>query len=692
MHRKEWQFQYIDRACLNLYPCKQTKNMYNYHVKVFFAFELQQNGILVQKATHPQKRQGEIIVVKRWISMLLTCIMIVTLFTGCSTKQGDNTPQKNDKISISMFVWDRSMLKELTPWLEEKFPEISFTFVQSFNTMEYYKDLIARGDELPDIITCRRFSLNDAASLSEYLMDLSTTEVAGTFYTSYLNNNRETSGAIRWLPMCAEVDCTVANKDLFDKYGIPLPTNYAEFVAAIDAFESLGIKGYQTDWIYDYSCLETMQGCATPELMSLEGTQWRMDYESETEDNQVGLDDVVWPRVFEKFEQFLKDIRIQPGDEQTSFTPVVESFKNGKLAMMRNTASMADDLQADPGIQSVMLPYFGETSVDNWLLTYPMCQLAVSKTVEQDEAKRAAVMEVLLAIFSEEGQKHVAAGTSVLSYNKEVNITPTASMQYVQDCVESNHLYMGLACTEVFDISKDVAHKMITGEYNARRAYEAFNSQIIGYKNPDAAEVLFTQETAYSNDFTDHGSAAASSLMNTVRESMGDQIAVGYSAVASSSIYAGDYTLQQTKWVLTARNAVYRGEYTGAEILQFMDWLVNVKEDGSNPVRHRNLLPVTSGLEYTVTEYEPGKFRLESITVDGKPLDDNATYTMLLVGADVFLEHPTFCNCPMPEDLKDRREPYLINDYSSQKCMTEALAKTRQFLAPTEYVTILQGK
>jgi len=168
-------------------------------------------------------------------------------------------------------------------------------------------------------------------------------------------------------------------------------------------------------------------------------------------------------------------------------------------------------------------------------------------------------------------------------------------------------------------------------------------------------------------------------------------MAIGYSPTVSTSIYTGDYTLQQAKWVLTARNSIYQGEYTGEEVWRFMDWLVNVKEDGSNPIHHRNLMPVTSGLEYTVTEYERGKFRLEDITVDGKPLDDNANYTVLLVGADTFLEHETFCNCPMPEDLKERRQAYLVSDFSSQECMQEALEKTKQFLAPTEYVTILQG-
>lgn len=628
---------------------------------------------------------------KRIISLLLTMVIAFSLFTACSKDSNVNTAE-DERISISMYLWDRSMFKEFSPWLEQKFPNIDFTFIQSHNTIEYYKDILARGEDLPDIITCLRFSLNDAAPLADYLMDLSQTKVAGTFYSSYLEVNHEESGAIRWLPMCTEVDSIMANKDLFDRYDIPLPTNYEEFVAAIDTFETLGFKGFQTDWYYDYSCLETMQGCAIPELMSLEGTQWRMKYESETEDNQVGLDDVVWPQVFQKYEQFLKDVHFQPGDEKLKFSAVIQEYLKGKTAMIRNTAALADNITLESGPNSVILPYFGETSKDNWILTYPMCQLAVSDKVNEDEAKRQAVMEILLAIFSEEGQKAVAAGTSVLSYNKEVSISSSPSLDYVQDIIDSNHLYMRLASTEVFAISQDVGHKMMTGEYDANSAYEAFNEQITNYVNPDSEEVLFTQNTAYSNDFGVHGSAAASSLMNTLRAAYDDQIAVGYSPVASSSIYEGDYTLQQVYWILTARNSVYRGEYTGEEIRRIMEWLVDVKEDGSNPIQHRNLMPVTSGLEYTVTETERGKFALGDITVDGKPLDENVVYSVLLVGADTFLEHETFCNCPMHEDIKAKREAYLIDDFSSQECMKEALNKTRQFLAPTEYVTIIDGK
>ena len=625
--------------------------------------------------------------------LLLALVLAAALLTGCADMRDHaGQDEKDGRIAISMYMWDRSMFKEFTPWLEQKFPEIEFTFVQSYNSMEYYKDLLGRGEPIPDIITCRRFSLNDAAPLAEHLMDLSKSEVAGTFYSSYLESNRESCGAIRWLPMCAEVDCIMANKTLFDQYGIPLPTNYAEFVSAIDAFEALGIKGFQTDWSYDYTCLETMQGCAIAELMSLEGTRWRMAYESETADCQVGLDDQVWPKVFAKYEQFLRDVRFMPGDEELNFTPVTQPYLNGQTAMIRATATMAEELTAEYGMQSVILPYFGETAQDNWVLTYPMCQLAVSKRVEEDEAKKNAVMEILLAIFSEEGQRAVAAGTSVLSYNREVSITPAPSLAHVLDCIDSNHLYMRLASTEMFAVSQSVAHRMMRGEYGPEGAHDDFSAQLTHYVNPEAEEVLFTQRKAYSNDFGVHGSAAGSSLMNTLRRANDDQIAISYASVVSSPIFAGDYTMQQIKWIMTYKNDAYRGTYTGAEIRRIMDWLVNVKEDGSNPVRHRNQLPITSGMEYTVTETERGKFVLGEITVDGKPLDDEVVYTVLLVGADTYLEHPDFCNCPMPADLKAKREDQYVDHYSNYDCIREALAKTRQLLEPTQYVTIFQGQ
>ena len=68
---------------------------------------------------------------KKTICLLLAVLMLAALLAGCAGKQ-----EKEEKITISMYLWDKSMFKELSPWLEEQFPDIEFNFIQSFNTME----------------------------------------------------------------------------------------------------------------------------------------------------------------------------------------------------------------------------------------------------------------------------------------------------------------------------------------------------------------------------------------------------------------------------------------------------------------------------------------------------------------------------------------------------------------------------
>ena len=47
----------------------------------------------------------------------------------------------------------------------------------------------------------------------------------------------------------------------------------------------------------------------------------------------------------------------------------------------------------------------------------------------------------------------------------------------------------------------------------------------------------------------------------------------------------------------------------------------------------------------------------------GKPLDENTVYTVLL-GEDVYVDNEIYCNCPMPEDLKTKREEQYVGEYN----------------------------
>lgn len=619
----------------------------------------------------------------RFLALFLSLMTLLT-FAGCL-----GTPEsESEKTEITMYLWDKAMTKTLTPWLEEQFPEYKLTFIIGYNTMDYYTDLTARGEPMPDVITCRRFSINDAVHLSDQLLDLSSTEVVGTFYNSYIENNREEDGGIRWLPMCAEVDGYIANLDLFEQYGIPVPTDYAGFKDALTAFEEAGVRGFAGDWSNDYACLELLQGSAIPLLMSREGRNWRMAYESETDENPVGLDDVVWPEVFKKFKTYLHDVYYKKEDykkESHSY-----AFLSGKLALMRGTATDCESMSSQ-GANCVMLPYFGETENENWVLTYPMCQLAVAKHVGEDPVKKNAVLRVIDAIFSQEGQTLLSSGASVLTYSQTFNFEFGKPFERIMDCIEGNRLYMRLASTEFFSISKTVARKMLNGEvgyngstYGAADAYEEFNTLLKTVSHSEPAVVL-TQEEGYSSAFGEHGIPAASSVMNTMRLGTECDISIGYSPLISAPVFAGDYTMQQLTWLLTTKTGGYTAEYTGAEIVRYMEWLVNVKEDGSNPVRNYYVLPVTSGMEYTVKDNGGGRFTLLNVTVNGQPIEEETVYQVMILSDDSYITDPAFCNCPIPQDLKEKRS---MLSGKNVDILLRCLEVTGQLSAPEQYVTI----
>ena len=301
-------------------------------------------------------------------------------------------------------------------------------------------------------------------------------------------------------------------------------------------------------------------------------------------------------------------------------------------------------------------------------------------------------MRVVNAIFSEAGQSRLSSGNSVLSYNKEVNFEMGKPFERIRCCIESNHLYMRLASTEFFSISKDVVRKMLNGNvgykgstYCAADAYPDFNTQLTAVKAATQAEVVFTQENAYSSKFGEHGIPAASSVMNTMRQGNECDISIGYSPFLSAPVFAGDYTKQQLTWLLTQKTAGYTAEYTGAEILRFMEWLINVKPDGSNPVRNHYILPVTSGMEYTVQDNGGGKFTLLSVTVNGQPIVEDQVYKVMTLCDDGYLADEAFCNCPMPEDLKAKRTALSGKNVD---ILLRCIEVTGQLSEPEQYITI----
>ena len=572
----------------------------------------------------------------RLVSVLAALVMVVSLLTGCGTKSPEEVEKQEDAQTIQVYLWSTSLYGTYAPYVQSQLPDVNIEFIVGNNDLDFYKFLQQNGG-LPDIITCCRFSLHDAAPLKDSLMNLAMTNEAGAVYNTYLNSFKNEDGSVNWLPVCADAHGFVVNRGLFEQYDIPLPTDYASFVSACQAFEAVGIRGFTADYAYDYTCMETLQGLSAAELTTTEGRKWRTAYSDPASTVRVGLDDAVWPGAFERMDQFIQDTHLTADDLAQTYDPVMNLFRNGEVAMYFGSSAGVKMFQ-DEGIDTIFMPFFSQNG-EKWIMTTPYFQVALNRDLEQDTARREIAMKVLNVMLSEEAQNRIISdGQDMLSYSQNVPLRLTECMKDVRDVVEENHMYIRIASNDFFAISKDVVSKMIAGEYTAKQAYRAFNAQLLAEEEPADDEPVLTSEKSYSNVFHANGGNAAFSVMaNTLRGVYGTDVLLATANSFTGSVLKADYNQKMAASMIMPNSLMSRQRtMTGAELKELVRAYVEGCEGGFVPF-NRGSLPVVSGIAVEVKENN-GSYTLTGITRNGQPLRDDDTVTVTCLAAEKQME------------------------------------------------------
>ena len=573
---------------------------------------------------------------RRLVSVLAALVMAVSLLAGCGTKTAEQVQQQEDAQTIQVYLWSTSLYETYAPYVQSQLPDVNIEFIVGNNDLDFYRFLQENGG-LPDIITCCRFSLHDAAPLKDSLMNLAMTNEAGAVYNTYLNSFKNEDGSVNWLPVCADAHGFVVNRSLFEQYGIPLPTDYESFAAACQAFEKVGIRGFTADYAYDYTCMETLQGLSAAELTTTAGRKWRTAYSDPANTARAGLDDTVWPGAFERMARFIQDTHLTAEDLEHTYDDVMNLFRNGEVAMYFGSSAGVKMFQ-DEGIDTIFLPFFSQNG-EKWLMTTPYFQIALNRDLEQDTARREKAMKVLNVMLSEEAQSRIVAdGQDVLSYSQNVPLRLTEYMKDVRDVVEENHMYIRIASNDFFAISKDVVSKMIAGEYTAKQAYRAFNTQLLAEDTPADDEIVLTSGKGYSNVFhADGGSASFSVMANTLRGVYGTDVLLATANSFTGSVLQADYNKKMAASMIMPNGLMSRQRtMTGAELKETVRAFVEGCEGGFVPF-NRGSLPVVSGIAVEVKE-AGGSYTLTGITRNGQPLKDDDTVTVTCLAAEKQME------------------------------------------------------
>ena len=380
---------------------------------------------------------------KRCLTAVVSGVLAASaVLSGCG--QSKKEVSINDD-HLTVYLWENRLMKNIAPYIHEQFPDQDIEFIIGNNDTDLYS-YFKEHDELPDIITVRRFSGTDAQDLQPYLMDFASYDVVSKYYSYAVQYYKNEEDEIQWLPICGIPQTIIANKTLFDQYGVKIPENYEEYVQACQQFYDNGIKPYSMDLGEDWSNNEIIQAAAIGEFTSLDGIEWRNG--AETAADEVKFDDTLWKRIFSETSQFLKDSHFGKEDINIDVDTGIQMFVEGKSAMFHGHPTVMQQLQKQMDAELTRIPYFSQTSDESYVYMTPSLNIAFNKNLEKDREKLDTALDVLDCMISEEGQKLIADGSGVISLNTDVP-TMMQDVPGLEEEINHNAVYIRYSAQKI---------------------------------------------------------------------------------------------------------------------------------------------------------------------------------------------------------------------------------------------------
>ena len=608
---------------------------------------------------------------KRCLIAVVSGVLVASaVLSGCG--QSKKEVSINDD-HLTVYLWENRLMKNIAPYIHEQFPDQDIEFIIGNNDTDLYS-YFKEHDELPDIITVRRFSGTDAQDLQPYLMDFASYDVVSKYYSYAVQYYKNEEDEIQWLPICGIPQTIIANKTLFDQYGVKIPENYEEYVQACQQFYDNGIKPYSMDLGEEWSNNEIIQAAAIGEFTSLDGIEWRNG--AETAADEVKFDDALWKRIFSETSQFLKDSHFGKEDINVDINTGTQMFVEGKSAMFHGHPTVMQQLQKQMDAELIRVPYFSQISDESYVYMTPSLNIAFNKDLEKNPEKLDIALDVLDCMISEEGQKRIADGSGVISLNTDVP-TMMKDVSGLEKEIQDNSVYIRYSAQKSFAASLKVVHGLLSGEMDEEKAYDTLCSVMNSKATGEKTTVNFEHE--YSISLNDkNGRDAASSILTTVRNENNIQLALAPYYYFTSSIYEGECSSNRVA-LMTAKNSdtpLYLAKINGKQVYELVgNYLADFDSDFY--VTNKYELPIASGMKIIVKDKENG-FSLKSIAVNEKKIDKEKKYSILLTDITMSILKKLYPECEITQ----------LKDTTLSSAWAAAMSKGQQPSAPEDYIEV----
>jgi|GEM_PF-484531 len=558
-----------------------------------------------------QGRSGRMMKHNRLLLTVMSLLLAIC-FCGC---QRQSVNDKEMVIRISMYN-DISYSNWRT-YVEKHCPS-DVTIVWENNRNSTYNLLYqAKHGDMADMITIRRFETDSAVALAPYLMELQDEPLSATFDEGTFNTF-SIDGKVYWYPAPGMMEAFIANKTLFDRYGIKVPETIAELEQSCRQWKSLGIDGLSMNFASGgYRPTAFIEGFGySPYFSRSAGSRWLKDFlDGKTEH----LPDEGGAAIEPVLRRLIGCGAIDDDDLQRKST---DDFEKEKAAI---TVMGSDTLyQGKAGTVFTALPYWGEDVGDAVLYTYPVFSTAVSKDVRKNPEKKAVVEKILSIMYSQEAQMTLAQGTeALLSYNKGIDLPISDTYASLAGLIKEKRYFIRFLNRNMFSASTKALQTLFSGEpftetYNEYLSAPMDNT-VIGTSDVDAPITQTSEGMLVS--------PAASVIAQTIRDATSADVVFIDKKSAAAPIYQGAYTANDLGAILWDVN-LYQARLSVSALSRLFDTAILA----STTYRYKNVEPLVdypaiAGMKAVLSK---DGIKNTLFLMDGSPLASDATYMVVI--------------------------------------------------------------
>ncbi len=579
------------------------------------------------------------------VAFILACLIAALWgLSGCSEQGEENT----ERAHVTVSVWDESVISSgFADYIDSLNPTYDIEWLVGEDSLEFYQYQAEEGS-LPDVILVHDFNRSTATTLSSSLYDLSETDFASTYQSSYLDQIPGNNESLVYIPGDSGFEGILVNEYLFDLYDIAIPTDRASFIEACQAFAQNGIRGFVAGMGDPETCFEVMQGFADEALVS---EAENLIDQLLKRDPTITVDSSALDNSLEYINSLIDAKVIQQDDMSLSLEDAEASFVAGEAAMYFLPSGDASSFGAQHNMTVRAIPFFGSSST--WAVAAPTFIGMVSNvqsegvsTASSEEMARGA-REVLASIMSSDAQAYYRElyniDTFVSPQTSTTSATLSNTLAPLEGCVQEGNVRLSLSNQETNQALGTMLTELVSGSIASDEAVTESIKLLQNEQVKDSTNVTSFSEGVSCLFDEDLGNVAASDIAQVAAAQASCDFFISSARTARCPLYDGDKTATELKYPV-APTAVYTATLTGSDLEQLISSAVS-------QARSNYDLPVLSNLHIEVSKTEDG-YQLDSIEriiteqtdksttnssnstaanegrVETEPLDAESTYTV----------------------------------------------------------------